>query len=87
MVDMLLDYDMFSGVPIRVLDDKYFIVRYDIKQRRCHHKKRINKKWKKRYGFTCKPIYDLHKAWGINGVIYTSQAMLNELNKLSEAKL
>ena len=33
------------------------VVDLDFKQNRTHRKKRINKKWKKKYGYTCKVFY------------------------------
>lgn len=33
---------LYEGIPIRIATKEY--------QRRKHHKKRINKKWRKRYG-------------------------------------
>ena len=35
---------LLDGIPIKVFDE--------YRQRRKHHKKRINKKWLKRYGYT-----------------------------------
>lgn len=43
-------YDIFiNGMPVIVIQKELLPVRYI--QKRTHRKKRINKKWRKRYGF------------------------------------
>ena len=39
---MMNAIDMYNGIPVFIATREY--------QRRKHHKKRINKKWRKRYG-------------------------------------
>lgn len=58
--------DLFEYKGIRIIiipDDKLPIKSY--KQRRTHRKKRINKKWLKRYGLD--PIRDENACWYAEG--------------------
>ena len=43
------------------------------KQNRTHRKKRINKKWAKRYGFTYYDMIDYGKTMIFGGKVYMSQ--------------
>jgi len=49
-----------SGVPVIVIPDERLPIKGYI-QNRTHRKKRINKKWRKRYGET--PIRDKSAGW------------------------
>lgn len=41
------------------------------KQKRLHHKRRINKKWRKRYGYS--PIYDMEHVYLIDDRLIMSK--------------
>ena len=47
------------------------------KQARTHHKRRINKKWKKRYGTV--PIYDMEHTYVYKDMVIMSQGMFDLL--------
>ena len=49
-------------------------------QRRTHHKKRINKKWLKRYGYRIIP--DDEKVFLIGGCIYGTLKAIKKIEKL-----
>ena len=49
------------------------------RQNRCHKKYRVNKKWKKRYGFS--PIYDDAKAIIIEDKLYCTKRFADKLRK------
>ena len=53
----------YTGIPIIVIPDSK-------KQNRTHRKKRINKKWAKRYGYTQYNSIEDDKAINLNGSIY-----------------
>lgn len=64
---------MISGYPIHIATKKY--------QRRKHRKKRINKKWQKRYGFV---VYDMlpdGKMMLIDGVLWMNEKTFMELKE------
>ena len=65
---------MDFGYPIRIATKK--------RQCRKHHKKRINKKWQKRYGFYEYDIMPHGKMMLIDGVLYMTEKTFNELNDL-----
>ena len=76
------DFWWLDGLPIVILDDTYFITGYEKPKRvRTHHKKRIDKKWKKRFGYELKPIYNFHNAWVIDHKIYMSRVTFEELKE------
>ena len=64
-----------SGIPIIVTDS---LRTGEYIQRRKHKKKRINKKWMKRYGW--KPVYQM-KAIYINGTIYVSPPFWEKMKR------
>ena len=59
----------------------YFTTGY--KQCRTHRKKRINKKWAKKYGD--KPVYDTQHAYLIDNQFYMSPAFYNKLKEVCDA--
>lgn len=68
-------FNELNSIPIYITTKK--------KQNRKHHKKRINKKWQKRYGFTEYELMPYYSTVFHNGVIYMSQKTYNELmNKI-----
>ena len=66
---------MNFGYPIRIATKKY--------QRRKHHKKRIDKKWKKRYGFYEYDMMPHGKMMLIDGVLYMTEKTFNELKEIA----
>ena len=53
----------YAGVPIIVIPDNK-------KQNRVHRKKRINKKWAKRYGYTQYNLVEDNQVISLNGNMY-----------------
>lgn len=58
-------YGMYNGISVMVLEDGYFLTGYrnTYIPRRKHRKRRIQKKWIKRYGYIYEPVYDFTKGW------------------------
>ena len=52
------------------------------KQNRTHRKKRINKKWAKRYGYTYYDVLEDDKVVMIGGVMYMNQKTHDALHKM-----
>lgn len=52
------------------------------KQNRTHRKKRINKKWAKRYGYTYYDVLEDEKIVMIGGVMYMNQKTQDALYKM-----
>ena len=65
---------MFNGMSIVITPGSQ-------KQNRTHRKKRINKKWAKRYGFKCYDVLEDGKIVTIGGVMYMNQKTHNALYK------
>lgn len=59
-----INIDKLFGIDIATKPDAYDIIFVKMIQARTHKKKRINKKWLKRYGY--KPINVTSKGWQIN---------------------
>lgn len=59
-----VDFDKIFGIGMAAKPDAYDITYFSVVQCRRHKKKRINKKWAKRYGY--KPIIVKTKGWQIN---------------------
>ena len=57
---------IFGGVPIVIMPGSKI-------QNRKHRKKRINKKWAKRYGFTYYDMIDYGNTMIFGGKVYMSQ--------------
>ena len=76
-MEVALIKDYYNGIPIVVTDAITKIVRS-----RTHRKKRIDKKWLKRYGY--KKVQDHSKILFINGTFYMSQKNYNRLQKEME---
>lgn len=55
--------DAYSGIPIIVIPDSK-------KQNRTHRKKRINKKWSKRYGYTVHNLFKDDEVITMQGNMY-----------------
>ena len=55
----------YTGIPIIVVPDSK-------KQNRTHRKKRINKKWAKRYGYTTYNSIEDEKVITMNGSMYVN---------------
>lgn len=68
---------LYNDVPI-------IITNYITKtvQARTHKKKRINKKWLKRYGY--KEVQDDNKTYMIDGKLYMTQRCYNKIEKILE---
>lgn len=64
--------EMIGGMPIVVLPGIK-------KQNRKHRKKRINKKWAKRYGYTYFDLIDYGNTITFDGKIYMSQRTYNSM--------
>lgn len=79
MIGILVDY--YNGIPIVVTDAITKKIRS-----RTHRKKRIDKKWLRRYGY--KEVTDHSKTILVNGTLYMSQKLYDrlqeELAKLKE---
>ena len=74
-------FKTFNGNPLIILEDQYLpIIGY--KQARTHRKKRINKKWRKRYGM--EPVRNtrflvvLDRPFGLKTII-ASREIYNEM--------
>ena len=68
---------IINGIPVMV--SKYICYFAVAKQRRTHHRSRINKKWKKRYGFhetACSG-----KAYQVNGTMVVCPHVKAQLDK------
>ena len=71
--------DTLYGLPVVI--NPYMIIGYE--QARKHKKKRINKKWAKRYGD--KPVYDMKNAYMIKDqMIVMSQGAWDKIKKKFE---
>lgn len=66
--------NQFLGYPIRIATKKY--------QNRKHRKKRINKKWQKRYGFHEYNMMPHGQVMMMNGEIYMTEKTYRELWKV-----
>lgn len=65
----------YTGIPIIVVPDSK-------KQNRRHRKKRINKKWAKRYGYTTYNSIEDEKVIMMNGSMYVNPRTYNNLKLL-----
>ncbi|MBQ7863807.1 MAG: hypothetical protein IJ353_04980 [Lachnospiraceae bacterium] len=72
MIGILVDY--YNGIPIVVTDAITKKIRS-----RTHRKKRIDKKWLRRYGY--KEVTDHSKTILVNGTLYMSQKMYDRLQE------
>lgn len=59
----------YTGIPIIVVPDSK-------KQNRTHKKKRINKKWAKRYGYTTFNFIEDEKVIMMNGSMYVNPRLI-----------
>lgn len=66
---------MMNGTPVVIVPNSK-------SQNRTHNKKRINKKWAKRYGFTTYEILDNGKVLIFGGVMYMNQKTYEALRKM-----
>lgn len=66
---------IMSGLPV-------IIVPSSKRQNRTHKKKRINKKWAKRYAFTTYEILEDGKVVTIGGTMYMNQKTYEALRKM-----
>jgi len=66
---------MNFGYPIHIATKK--------RQRKKHHKKRINKKWQKRYGFYEYDMMPHGKMMLFDGVLYMTEKTFNELKEIA----
>ena len=64
----------FSGTPIIIVPTRKI-------QNRTHKKKRINKKWAKRYGFTISETLKNGETYMMNGKLYMNQHTYEILKK------
>lgn len=65
----------YTGIPIIVVPDNK-------KQNRTHKKKRINKKWAKRYGYTTYNSIEDEQIITMNGSIYVNPRTYYKLKSL-----
>ena len=65
----------YTGIPIIVVPDSK-------KQNRTHKKKRINKKWAKRYGYTTYNFIEDDKVIMMNGSMYVNPRTYYKLKSL-----
>lgn len=65
----------YTGIPIIVVPDSK-------KQNRTHRKKRINKKWAKRYGYTTYNSIEDEQIITMNGSIYVNPRTYYKLKSL-----
>ena len=65
----------YTGIPIIVVPDNK-------KQNRTHKKKRINKKWAKRYGYTIYNFIEDEKVITMNGTMYMNPRTYYKLKSL-----
>ncbi len=66
--------EQYLGYPIRIATKKY--------QRRKHRKKRINKKWQKRYGFSEYDMMPYGQVMMMNNEIWMTEKTYLELWKV-----
>ena len=64
---------MINGYPVHIATRKY--------QKRKHHKRRINKKWQKRYGFREYDLMPQGQVLLINGTLYMTETTFIELKE------
>ena len=64
---------MINGYPVRIATKKY--------QKRKHHKRRINKKWQKLYGFRKYDLMPQGQVLLINGTLYMTETTFIELKE------
>ena len=65
----------YTGIPIIVVPDSK-------KQNRTHRKKRINKKWAKRYGYTTYNFIEDEQIITMNGSMYVNPRTYYKLKSL-----
>ena len=65
-------FDFYASVPIIVIPDSK-------KQNRTHRKKRINKKWAKRYGYTIYNLFEDDKVITMNGNLYMNSRTYHKI--------
>ena len=70
------------GIDIANMPDAYDIQFIKFVQARKHKKRRINKKWLKRYGY--KEIQNKNKTYMIDGKLYMTQRCYNKMKKILE---
>ena len=66
----------YTGIPIIVVPDKK-------KQNRTHKKKRINKKWAKRYGYTLYNSIEDEKVITMNGTMNMNPRTYYKIQELA----
>lgn len=69
-----MDNPMFTRMPIIITPGSK-------RQNRTHRKKRINKKWAKRYGFTYYDVLEDGKVITVGRVMYMNQKTYDALHK------
>ena len=67
--------DTYTGIPIIVVPDSK-------KQNRTHRKKRINKKWAKRYGFAEYNSIENDNVIALDGKMYMNQRTYYKMKSL-----
>lgn len=68
-------WGIYAGVPIIVVPDNK-------KQNKVHKKKRINKKWAKRYGYTLYNSIEDDKVITMNGSMYVNPRTYHQLKSI-----
>ena len=53
------------------------------KPKRVHHKRRINKKWQKRYGYS--PIYDMEHVYVMGNQFFMSKGYYEKFKEIIDA--
>lgn len=68
-------FGTYTGIPIIVIPDKK-------KQNRAHRKKRINKKWAKRYGYTVHNLFKDDEVITMEGNMYMNPRTYYKMKSL-----
>lgn len=68
-------FGTYTGIPIIVIPDNK-------KQNRIHKKKRINKKWVKRYGYTVHNLFKDDEIITMSGSLYMNPRTYNKVKSL-----
>ena len=69
-------FSKYTGIPIIVVPDCK-------RQNRTHKKKRINKKWAKRYGYTLYNSIEDEKVITMNGTMYMNPRTYYKIQELA----
>jgi hypothetical protein len=76
-----MSLDIFNGIPVRVHNFPPSVEADLTRPRRTHRKRRIQKKWIKRYGYRTKTV-DM-PSFMVGGTLYVSHRQFDQLKKKS----